>query len=84
MKVGVEVGTDQGHRVRAQFLVCGTGNLSAPKVPEFDGIDSFSGQVYYTSSWLMKRLISPVSGSGHWYRFERVQLIPRLAELART
>jgi cyclohexanone monooxygenase len=46
-----EVETDRGDRARARFLVAGTGNLSAPKLQDFDGLDRYSGQVYRTSNW---------------------------------
>jgi cyclohexanone monooxygenase len=46
-----EVATDRGDRVRAQFLVMATGCLSAAKLPEIDGIDSFRGLTYHTGRW---------------------------------
>jgi len=78
-----EIGTEQGSRVRAPFLVCGTGNLSAPKDPELHGLDTFTGQVYYTSRWPDEDVDFTgqrvgVVGTGA----SGVQLIPQLAQQA--
>jgi len=78
-----ELGTEQGNRVRAPFLVCGTGNLSAPKDPEFHGLDTFSGHLYYTSRWPDEEVDFTgqrvgVIGTGA----SGVQLIPQLAQQA--
>jgi len=78
-----EVCTDQDHRVRAQFLVCGTGNLSAPKVPDFHGLDSFAGQLYCTSSWPHQEVDFTdqrvgVIGTGS----SGIQVIPEIAQQA--
>lgn len=43
--------TDQGDSVSARFLVAAVGCLSAPKEPEFAGLDTFSGQWVQTSRW---------------------------------
>ncbi len=45
------VETDAGDRVDARFLVMAVGCLSAAKLPEIDGIDSFSGPTYHTGRW---------------------------------
>jgi cation diffusion facilitator CzcD-associated flavoprotein CzcO len=45
------VGTEDGPAVTARYLISGAGNLSVPKQPEFDGIDTFSGEVYLTGKW---------------------------------
>ncbi|HJN93427.1 MAG TPA: NAD(P)/FAD-dependent oxidoreductase [Dehalococcoidia bacterium] len=45
------VETDQGDRVSAQYLVMGTGCLSAPIYPDFAGMESFSGESYHTGLW---------------------------------
>jgi cation diffusion facilitator CzcD-associated flavoprotein CzcO len=46
------VGTELGDTVTAKFVISGAGNLSVPKTPEFDGVESFRGQVYLTGNWL--------------------------------
>ncbi len=45
------VETDAGDRVDARFLVMAVGCLSAAKLPEIDGIESFSGPTYHTGRW---------------------------------
>ena len=46
------VGTGRGDTVTARYVISGAGNLSVPKTPEFDGVESFRGQVYLTGNWL--------------------------------
>jgi cation diffusion facilitator CzcD-associated flavoprotein CzcO/acetyl esterase/lipase len=43
--------TDTGAEVTAQFYVMATGCLSMPKVPDIEGTDRFTGEVYFTNSW---------------------------------
>ena len=45
------VGSEDGVAATARYLISGAGNLSVPKEPEFDGIDTFSGEVYLTGKW---------------------------------
>ncbi len=45
------VRTSQGDVVSAQHLVMAVGTLSAPKLPEIPGIESFKGATYQTSRW---------------------------------
>lgn len=45
------VTTADGSSLTARFCVLGVGNLSRPKIPQFDGLDSFRGDWYQTSSW---------------------------------
>jgi cation diffusion facilitator CzcD-associated flavoprotein CzcO len=46
-----EVHLESGQRMRAQFLVAAVGILSARYIPPFEGINSFKGESYHTSSW---------------------------------
>ena len=46
------VGTELGDTVTARYVISGAGNLSVPKTPEFDGVESFRGRVYLTGNWL--------------------------------
>jgi len=46
------VGTELGDTVTARYVISGAGNLSVPKTPEFDGVESFRGQVHLTGNWL--------------------------------
>ncbi len=43
--------TRGGDVVTGRHYVMATGCLSAPKSPEFDGLERFGGEVYFTSSW---------------------------------
>ncbi|HKU97271.1 MAG TPA: alpha/beta hydrolase fold domain-containing protein, partial [Vineibacter sp.] len=43
--------TDGGATVSCRFYVMASGCLSAPKLPEIDGIDAFAGDIYFTSRW---------------------------------
>ncbi|MSR13925.1 MAG: NAD(P)/FAD-dependent oxidoreductase [Gammaproteobacteria bacterium] len=46
-----EIETSKGTRVRAQFLVCAVGALSAAHVPDIPGVASFKGECYHTGRW---------------------------------
>jgi cation diffusion facilitator CzcD-associated flavoprotein CzcO len=77
---GWEIQLESGQRARAQFLVAAVGNLSAPYVPSFTGIESFTGESYHTGRWpkqpvdvIGKRVA--VIGTGA----TAVQLIPIIA-----
>ena len=43
--------TDRGDRARARFCVMATGCLSAAKIPDFKGRDTFQGKMYHTGHW---------------------------------
>jgi cyclohexanone monooxygenase len=45
------VAADQGDVVEAPFLIAATGCLSASKLPEIPGIESFQGDWYHTGRW---------------------------------
>lgn len=45
------VETDQQEVVSAQFCVMASGNLSTPRVPAFDGLETFEGKWYHTGLW---------------------------------
>jgi cation diffusion facilitator CzcD-associated flavoprotein CzcO len=45
------VETDRGDRVTARFLIAATGCLSAARVPDFPGLDTFTGAWYHTGRW---------------------------------
>jgi len=46
-----EVEMEEGMGARAQFLITAIGILSAPYIPDFDGIDSFAGDAWHTAAW---------------------------------
>jgi cyclohexanone monooxygenase len=46
-----EVETDRGDRYTAKFCIMATGCLSAARVPDYKGLDSFEGNWYHTGQW---------------------------------
>ena len=45
------VTTNRGETVSARFCIMATGCLSSARVPEFKGLDSFTGEWYHTGAW---------------------------------
>jgi len=45
------VGTDRGDRLSAKFLISATGCLSAARMPDFKGLDTFTGKWFHTGHW---------------------------------
>jgi cyclohexanone monooxygenase len=45
------VRTDRGDEVTAHFCIMATGCLSARNVPDFPGLDCFTGQHFHTGDW---------------------------------
>jgi cation diffusion facilitator CzcD-associated flavoprotein CzcO/acetyl esterase/lipase len=43
--------TDNGGDLTCRYYIMATGCLSMPKVPDIDGTDRFTGEVYFTSTW---------------------------------
>ena len=78
-----QVRTDTGEVVETQFLIMATGVMTAPKMPEVNGIERFRGSTYHTAQWPRedvdfagKRLAVIGTGSSG------VQSIPILAQRA--
>ena len=74
------VTTDQGETVSAQFCVMASGNLSTPRVPDFKGLENFTGKWYHTGLWPQEGvdfsdLRVAVIGTGS----SGVQMIPQIA-----
>ena len=46
-----EIVTADGRRARARFFVSAIGPLSAPVMPNIEGMDSFEGESYHTGLW---------------------------------
>src|SRR6266850_7807671 len=46
-----QVHLEDGHRARAQFLITAVGSLSAYYIPDFEGLDSFTGAWCHTGRW---------------------------------
>ncbi|MDF0530507.1 NAD(P)/FAD-dependent oxidoreductase [Tsukamurella sp. 8F] len=69
-----------GDTVRTRFLVCATGFLSQPAVPDIPGIESFEGAVVHTARWDAEHSFAgeraAVIGTGS----TAVQVIPELAK----
>ncbi len=75
--------TDSDLAVSAQFLVMATGCLSSTNVPDFPGLDTFTGPVYHTGKWPH----DPVDFQGHRVGVigtgsSGIQSIPIIAEQA--
>ena len=78
------VRTDAGDDLTSRFVVMATGCLSIPKQAEIEGLERFTGEVYFTSRWphepvdfAGKRVAVIGTGSSG------VQSIPAIAEEAR-
>lgn len=79
------VSTDRGNELTTQHVVLAVGPLSEPYVPDFEGLDAYSGALYHTAKWPH----DPVSFEGERVGVvgtgsSGVQLIPRVAERAET
>ncbi|MDP3747895.1 MAG: NAD(P)/FAD-dependent oxidoreductase [Phenylobacterium sp.] len=77
------VETDRGHRVSARYCVMATGCLSVANVPDFPGLESFTGKTYQTGCWPHEGVDFTgqrvgVIGTGS----SAIQSIPRIAEQA--
>ena len=46
-----QITTEAGERIDARYCIMATGCLSSARVPEFKGIEHFSGQTYHTGHW---------------------------------
>jgi cation diffusion facilitator CzcD-associated flavoprotein CzcO len=76
-----QIHTEDGHRARAPFLIAAVGVLSAHYVPDFAGLESFTGAWCHTGRWPKKGLDVAgkrvgVIGTGA----TAVQLIPEIAK----
>ena len=45
------IGTDRGDQFSAKFCVMATGCISTPRVPAFEGLESFEGDWYHSADW---------------------------------
>ena len=45
------VSTDTGQTISARFCLMATGPLSAALTPDFDGLDTFAGEIHHTARW---------------------------------
>ena len=78
------VRTSRGETVVCRYAVLAIGALSDPKAPDIEGVDDFTGEAYFTSSWpkdgsvdLQGKRVG-VIGTGS----SGVQAIPEIAKIA--
>jgi cyclohexanone monooxygenase len=76
-----DIRTGDGAELSAEYLVLAVGPLSEPFTPEFDGIESFGGELYHTAKWPH----DPVDFAGRSVGLvgtgsSGVQAIPKVAE----
>ena len=78
------VRTNQGDTVVCKYLVLTIGSLSEPKAVDIPGVETFAGEIYYTSAWPKDRVVDlagkrvGVIGTGS----SGVQVIPEIAAVA--
>src|SRR5581483_5724139 len=69
-----------GSKIRANVLICATGQLSRPKVPAVPGRAEFAGQQFHSAEWDHGAQLSgkrvAVVGSGA----SAVQIVPAIAD----
>ncbi|MGE0822738.1 MAG: flavin-containing monooxygenase [Candidatus Binatia bacterium] len=46
-----QIQTEDGHRAQAQFLITAIGVLSAPQMPQIEGLESYTGEWCHTGLW---------------------------------
>ncbi|MCC7363039.1 MAG: NAD(P)/FAD-dependent oxidoreductase [Dehalococcoidia bacterium] len=46
-----DITTSRGDRYSARFFIMATGCLSAARVPDFKGVETFKGDTYHTGQW---------------------------------
>lgn len=79
------VRTSGGETVICRYVILAIGALSEPKTPDIDGVESFAGEAYFTSSWPRDKAVDlrdkrvGVIGTGS----SGVQVIPEVAKVAR-
>lgn len=78
------VTTERGETLSSRYLIMASGNLSLPRVPQFEGLDSFQGRRLHSALWPHE----PVDFSGRRVGVigtgsSGIQMIPLIAEQAR-
>ncbi|MGH9137535.1 MAG: flavin-containing monooxygenase [Acidimicrobiales bacterium] len=72
--------TESGESISARFLIGAVGGLERPKLPNIDGIDSFTGKVVHTARWDHEYALAgkrvAVIGTGA----TALQLVPEIAD----
>ena len=77
------VETDTGESFTCDFFVSAVGQLSLVKMPNIEGSDSFEGPAFHSARWnrdfdFRDRRVAVVGSAG-----SAIQIVPKLAELAR-
>lgn len=77
----VELG--DGEVLRPRALICATGQLSRPKVPDLPGRESFAGAQFHSAEWdhsvdLRGKRVAVVGGGA-----SAIQVVPAIADTAR-
>jgi cyclohexanone monooxygenase len=77
------VNTDQDQDIATQHVILAVGPLSEPYVPDFDGLDTYEGDLYHTATWPHEPISFEnedvgIIGTGS----SGVQSIPKIAEQA--
>ena len=72
--------TKDGREFVAQFVVSGVGGLHIPLIPEFDGLDEFTGAAFHSAQWdhtvdLTGKRVA-VIGTGA----SAIQIVPEIVE----
>lgn len=72
-----------GDQLQARYLVSAVGQLHHPRIPNFDGLNDYSGPVFHTANWdhsveLEGRSIACVGNAA-----SAIQLIPEVAKVAK-
>lgn len=79
------VQTSTGEAVVCRYVILAIGALSEPKTPDIEGVESFAGEAYFTSSWPRDKAVDlrnkrvGVIGTGS----SGVQVVPEVAKVAR-
>ncbi len=80
------VRTSGGETVVCRYVVLAIGALSNPKSPDIEGVDTFKGEAYFTSTWPREKTVDlsgkrvGVIGTGS----SGVQVIPEVAKVAKA
>jgi cation diffusion facilitator CzcD-associated flavoprotein CzcO len=73
---------DEGEQLTAEVLVCATGQLSRPSIPDLPGRDSFAGAQFHSAQWhhdaeLAGKRVAVVGGGA-----SAIQVVPAIAAAA--
>lgn len=78
------VRTEQGRLYESHFLVSAVGQLHHPHMPDIPGLNQFSGACFHSARWNHEVDLKDQSVAVIGNAASAIQLIPKLAEHART